>query len=118
MAAEVADQFESRLHISKTTTSGRPGSPGTTTTTKTTLVTKTVGEDRVKSAKEKKEDVAILSSVIPGDESTRVGFRCALGDKCLQGNCREIAAGKRGVPMTRIFVVFAIYGKIVGQTLI
>lgn len=53
------------------------------------LTTKTVGEDRIKRAKEKGEDVAVLSVVLPGDAT----FRCAAGDDCQDGDASKAAAG-------------------------
>lgn len=63
------------------------------------LTTKTVGADRIKKAKDNNEDIAVLSSFLPGsaakEENSR--FRCALRYECrlgdptmaTPGNCEE-----------------------------
>lgn len=52
------------------------------------LTTKTVGADRIKRAKENNEDIAVLSSFLPGsaakEENSR--FRCALRYECRLGD--------------------------------
>lgn len=54
------------------------------------LQTKTVGEDRIKKAKERNEDVAILSMDLPGEKKK---FRCSLEDRCLQGDPTSLPLG-------------------------
>lgn len=56
------------------------------------LQTKTVGEDRIRRAKEKNEDVAVLSMQIPGE---KIGFKCCLGPACLQGDPTSLPLGKK-----------------------
>lgn len=54
------------------------------------LQTKTVGEDRIKRAKEKDEDVAVFSMVpMEGDSK----FRCCLGKDCLLGDPKKADPG-------------------------
>lgn len=52
------------------------------------LTTKTVGADRIKRAKDNNEDIAVLSSFLPGsaakEENSR--FRCALRYECRLGD--------------------------------
>lgn len=52
------------------------------------LTTKTVGADRIKRAKDNNEDIAVLSSFLPGsaakEENSR--FRCALRYECRMGD--------------------------------
>jgi len=57
---------------------------------KLNLQTKTVGEDRIRRAKDRNEDVAILSMELPGDKK---GFRCSLGDDCLFGDPKSLPLG-------------------------
>lgn len=54
------------------------------------LQTKTVGEDRIKRAKEKDEDVAIFS-MVPMEGDTK--FRCCLGKDCLLGDPKKADPG-------------------------
>lgn len=68
MAGVLSDQFKGQLN----------------------LKTKTVGEDRIRRAKERNEDVAILSMDLPG---AKTEFFCCLGDDCLIGNPRELSLG-------------------------
>lgn len=59
------------------------------------LKTKTVGEDRIKRARETNEDVAILSMFLPNataDKQNR-SFRCALQGDCLMGDSTKTVAG-------------------------
>lgn len=54
------------------------------------LQTKTVGEERIKRAKEKDEDVAIFSMIsLEGDPK----FRCHLGKDCLIGDPKKADPG-------------------------
>lgn len=59
------------------------------------LRTKTVGEDRIRRAKENNEDIAVLSMFLPGsaavNENSR--FRCALGVDCRLGDWRLATPG-------------------------
>lgn len=59
------------------------------------LRTKTVGEDRIRRAKENNEDIAVLSMFLPGsaavEENSR--FRCALGVDCRLGDWRLATPG-------------------------
>lgn len=57
---------------------------------KLNLQTKTVGEDRIRRAKDRNEDVAILSMDLPGDKKV---FRCSLGDDCLFGDPKSLPLG-------------------------
>lgn len=54
------------------------------------LQTKTVGEDRIRRAREANEDVAILSMDISGGKKK---FRCCLEDRCLQGDPTSFPLG-------------------------
>jgi hypothetical protein len=74
MATDVlAEKFETRLH----------------------LTTKTVGEDRIKKAKENNEDVAVLSTFLPSpdDGKKKNVFECALKEDCLLGDPKKAIAG-------------------------
>lgn len=74
MSADVlSDDLKSRLH----------------------LTTKTVGQDRIRRARENNEDVAILSMFLPNATAERENkkFCCALKDECLLGDPRKTAAG-------------------------
>lgn len=54
------------------------------------LQTKTVGEERIKRAKEKDEDIAIFSMIpMEGD----CHFQCALGRECVLGDPRKAEPG-------------------------
>lgn len=54
------------------------------------LTTRTVGEERIRRAKEKDEDVAIFSMFpMEGDPS----FRCCLGRDCRTGNWKKAEPG-------------------------
>lgn len=68
MAGVLSDQFKSRLN----------------------LKTKTVGEERIKKAKERNEDVAILSMELPGEKKH---FRCCRDDECLLGDPTSLPLG-------------------------
>lgn len=59
------------------------------------LTTKTVGEDRIKKAKENNEDVAVLSMFLPDSlgKSENSRFRCALGSHCKLGDHRLATPG-------------------------
>ncbi|KAK9888403.1 hypothetical protein WA026_000652 [Henosepilachna vigintioctopunctata] len=59
---------------------------------KLSLKTKTVGEDRIKRAKEKNEDVAILSMEVPGEKGY---FKCCLGDDCRTGDASSLPLGTK-----------------------
>jgi hypothetical protein len=75
MATDVlAEKFESRLH----------------------LTTKTVGEDRIKKAKENNEDVAVLSTFLPtpDDGKSKSAFECALKEGCLLGDSKKMITGR------------------------
>lgn len=54
------------------------------------LQTKTVGEERIKRAKEKDEDVAIFSMFSMEGDPT---FRCSLGKYCLIGDPKKADPG-------------------------
>lgn len=54
------------------------------------LQTKIVGDDRIRRAKERNEDVAILSMDLPGEKKK---FKCSLGERCLQGNPTSLPLG-------------------------
>lgn len=74
MATDVlAEKFETRLH----------------------LTTKTVGEDRIKKAKENNEDVAVLSTFLPSpdDGKKKNIFECALKEDCLLGDPKKAITG-------------------------
>lgn len=71
MAGTLSDQFKTRLN----------------------LQTKTVGEERIKRAKERNEDVAILSMELPGDKKA---FKCCLGKDCLFGDPASLPLGVCG----------------------
>lgn len=60
------------------------------------LRTKTVGADRIKKAKDNNEDIAVLSMFLPMSmgKSENEKFRCALGDECFLGDCKQTTAGK------------------------
>ncbi|CAH2233084.1 jg10560 [Pararge aegeria aegeria] len=80
MSADVlSDDFKSRLH----------------------LTTKTVGQDRIRRARENNEDVAILSMFLPNATAERENkkFCCAMKDQCLLGDSRKTIAG-HGSPLT------------------
>lgn len=70
MAGVLSDQFKNRLN----------------------LQTKTVGEDRIRRARERNEDIAILSMEIPGEKRA---FRCSLGEECLAGDPTSLPLGAR-----------------------
>ncbi|CAH1133286.1 unnamed protein product [Ceutorhynchus assimilis] len=57
------------------------------------LQTKTVGEDRIRRAKERNEDVAILSMELPGDNTKT--FRCSSGKDCLFGSPTSLPLGTK-----------------------
>lgn len=74
MSADVlSDDFKSRLH----------------------LTTKTVGQERIRRARENNEDVAILSMFLPNATAERENkkFCCAMKDLCLLGDPRKTVAG-------------------------
>ena len=60
------------------------------------MTTKTVGEDRIKKAKENNEDVAVLSTFLPSpdDGKKKSDFECALKEGCLLGDPKKIIAGR------------------------
>lgn len=58
--------------------------------TKLNLQTKTVGEDRIKRAKERNEDVAILSMELPGENKP---FKCCLEEECFMGDPNTLPLG-------------------------
>lgn len=67
------------------------------------LTTKTVGEDRIKRAKEKDEDVAIFSMVpLEGD----LKFKCSLGRDCRIGDCKKAVPGDLMVITQKLTAVF------------
>lgn len=68
MASVLSDQFKTQLN----------------------LKTKTVGEDRIRRAKERNEDVAILSMDFPGESKP---FFCCMGEECLMGDATKLALG-------------------------
>lgn len=59
------------------------------------LKTKTVGQDRIRRARENNEDVAILSMFLPNATAERENkkFCCALRDNCQLGDPRKTIAG-------------------------
>lgn len=59
------------------------------------LTTKTVGQDRIRRARENNEDVAILSMFLPNATAERENkkFCCALRDQCMLGDPRKTIAG-------------------------
>lgn len=74
MSADVlSDDFKRRLH----------------------LTTKTVGQDRIRRARENNEDVAILSMFLPNATAERENkkFCCALRDNCMLGDPKKTIAG-------------------------
>ncbi|XP_037978332.2 four and a half LIM domains protein 2 isoform X9 [Plutella xylostella] len=76
MSADVlSDDFKRRLH----------------------LTTKTVGQDRIRRARENNEDVAILSMFLPNATAERENkkFCCALRDDCMLGDPRKTIAGTK-----------------------
>lgn len=54
------------------------------------LQTKTVGEDRIRRARERNEDIAILSMELPGEKRK---FRCSMGEDCLMGDPESLPLG-------------------------
>lgn len=68
MAGVLSEQFKTRLN----------------------LQTKTIGEDRIKRAKDMNEDIAILSMELPGKQRA---FRCSLGEECLVGDPTSLPLG-------------------------
>lgn len=56
---------------------------------------KTVGQDRIRRARENNEDVAILSMFLPNATAERENkkFCCALRDRCQLGDPRKTIAG-------------------------
>lgn len=59
------------------------------------LTTKTVGEDRIRKARDNNEDVAILSMFLPNAtaESENRAFSCALKGDCFLGDHKKTVAG-------------------------
>lgn len=60
------------------------------------ITTKTVGDDRIRRAKENDEDIAVLSTFLPealDDAKSTRNFDCALGYRCLLGDSRKAPAG-------------------------
>lgn len=59
------------------------------------LTMKTVGQDRIRRARENNEDVAILSMFLPNATAERENkkFCCALRERCLLGDPRKTVAG-------------------------
>lgn len=55
------------------------------------LQTKTVGEDRIKKAKERNEDIAVLSMELPGQEKP---FKCSAGEACLMDDPKVLPLGR------------------------
>lgn len=70
MANVLSDQFKSKLN----------------------LQTKTVGEERIRKAKERNEDVAVLSMELPGENKP---FKCSAGEQCLLGDPNTLTLGKK-----------------------
>lgn len=66
------------------------------------LTTKTVGQDRIRRARETNEDVAILSMFLPNATNERENkkFCCALRDSCQLGDARKTIAGGKGIILT------------------
>ncbi|PNF32660.1 Four and a half LIM domains protein 2 [Cryptotermes secundus] len=84
MATDVlAEKFETRLH----------------------LTTKTVGEDRIKKAKENNEDVAVLSTFLPSpdDGKKKNIFECALKEDCLLGDPKKAIAAQGQLLLMKSF---------------
>ncbi|XP_034236916.1 four and a half LIM domains protein 2 isoform X5 [Thrips palmi] len=62
------------------------------------ITTKTVGDDRIRRAKENDEDIAVLSTFLPealDDAKSTRNFDCALGYRCLLGDSRKAPAGTK-----------------------
>lgn len=76
------------------------------------LQTKTVGEDRIKRAKERNEDVAILSMELPGEKK---GFKCSLGELCLQGDPTSLPLGRLGCVYVQLKAVTQSHGGLNGR---
>lgn len=66
---------------------------------KTLHITRTVGDDRIKKAKENNEEIAVLSTFLPAslaDAATQAktaAFVCALGSKCVLGDPKKTTPG-------------------------
>ncbi|CAG4976729.1 unnamed protein product [Colias eurytheme] len=76
MSADVlSEDFKTRLHFT----------------------TKTVGQERIRRARENKEDVAILSMFLPNATAERENkkFCCAMKDQCFLGDPRKTIAGTK-----------------------
>lgn len=58
--------------------------------TRLKLTTKTVGEERIKRAKDNNEDIAVLSMFVPGEKTS---FKCSMGTKCALGDVNASAPG-------------------------
>lgn len=62
--------------------------------------TKTTGDDEIRKANERGEDVAVLSTVLPFEQPHKTErFYCALRDQCYLGDWRKIYAGKKDFPL-------------------
>lgn len=83
---------------------------------KTLHITRTVGEDRIKKAKENNEEIAVLSTFLPAslaDAATQAktaAFVCALGSKCVLGDPKKTTPGAS-------LITFAEYSKSLPQLL-
>lgn len=66
------------------------------------LTTKTVGEDRIKRAKDNNEDIAVLSMFLPGEKTP---FKCHMGSRCEIG---ENTIGKAGISNRKLIFYFII----------
>lgn len=68
------------------------------------LTTKTVGEDRIRRAKENNEDVAVLSTFMPGDKAP---FKCSSGLDCLLGDTGVSTPGLKFLLEKNVFFCYA-----------
>ncbi|XP_055685979.1 four and a half LIM domains protein 2 isoform X11 [Lutzomyia longipalpis] len=61
------------------------------------LTSKTVGNDRIKKARDNNEEIAVLSMFLPmqSRQEENNQFRCALGYACKLGNAREATPGTK-----------------------
>lgn len=58
--------------------------------------TKTTGDDEIKKAHDRGEDVAVLSTALPFEPPSKSErFYCSLRDQCYMGDWRKIYAGKK-----------------------
>ncbi|KAK9511357.1 hypothetical protein O3M35_000025 [Rhynocoris fuscipes] len=65
-----------------------------------------VGEDRIKKARERDEDIAILSTFLPASFASKLPskpFICALGKQCMLGD------SKLATPGILVFILFYLF---------